>query len=661
MNKSEFVTSFRAEAQESIERLNHGLIQLEKEPNQPQLIAELFRLVHSLKGSARMLDFNEIQDVAHRLEDLLGGLRDQKTSLNNQIAENCFQAVDRIKTLLDSSETTIIPATKITVEKAPKTQPYESIRIPIQRIDMLLNLVGELAVNKTKTAFKEGQFKRLFSTVQIAQQRLASFLDRLNTWLPEKPEIKRELALLTAQCKKDSNEIQAEIRRFLDGVNHELNVVDPLVDEIHDKIKDLRMIGLSQLFSEMERLARDAAHEEQKDVSIEFTGGNVEVDKKVLETIKPCLVHLVRNAVCHGVVKSGHILIRASVARNGVHIEVEDDGPGISAAALPHIFEPGFSTLTTVDSIGGRGVGLDVVKTEIEAIGGRIRVETEPGKGSRFILEAPASILMEHVLIVSAQNQKFGFPMLHIHKTALLKRSQLKSIENHWVIDFEEHTVPLIPLADLLRMPETTSSGNVLAVIATYHDVYFGFVIDDILNDQIVMVKELPATVGRLRHIRGLSILSSGEILTILHIPELIESAVSVTRHSALVTEEKPIVRVLLVEDSRTTREMEQQILRSQGFAVETAVDGIDALEKVGRGSFDVVVSDIHMPRMNGIDFCRALQANHKDLPVIFITSQGSESDRKKGLAAGAKAYIVKADFNQTELIHTIHYLTGRI
>jgi len=455
---------------------------------------------------------------------------------------------------------------------------------------------------------------------------------------------------------------------------------------------------------------RDIAHQENKEVALVIHGETTELDKKLLEAIKPCLVHLLRNAVDHGIESPGErvtrgkpsqgtIRLRASQQGGKAIIEVADDGGGIDLLRIKEvalkkhvateeelalmderelmqlIFAPGFSTAPIITDISGRGVGMDVVRKEIEQLRGQVNVHSALGKGTTVTIVLPLTVAIMEVLLVEANGQRFGMPMLAIEEIVRVEATQVQTIKNRMAVTLRDQTVPIVRLGDVLGLPASSAEPEAIgiaAVPADWHVVIarvaeccIGLFVDRVLGQEEVFVKGLPAHLGALRNVGGAAILGTGKVVVIVDVQDIISSArqarTALQPATTAATGEKRKRRILVVEDSLTTREFERSVLEAQCYEVETAVDGLDALQKLAHGKFDLVVSDIEMPRMNGFEFCRSLreQPEFKNLPLVFITTLEKDEDRRRGIEVGAQAYIVKGAFDQNNLVETIERLIG--
>jgi two-component system chemotaxis sensor kinase CheA len=424
---------------------------------------------------------------------------------------------------------------------------------------------------------------------------------------------------------------------------------------------------------------------------------------KIIEELKDPLTHLLRNAVDHGIEvpeerrragkrPAGRLRLAATQKASSVVIEIEDDGAGIDlgrvrALALRRgfatepelremtdqqvlglVFRPGFSTKGMITDLSGRGVGLDVVLTNIERMKGTITVSSERGRGSTFSIRLPITLATAQALLVRVSGQTFALPLAAVEVIGEVGLEQVTSVESREAILVEGVPTALVRLNEILRLPEPgvqlQGGEKAPVVVLGSTDECVAFLVDELLGEHEVVVKGLAPPLRRVRNVSGATILGDGAVVLILNIFDLIKASQKVRglwlsdKRRAEAGRRGPS-RVLVVDDSVTTRLLEKGILESNGFEVTLAVDGVDALEKLATGSFDLVVSDVEMPRMNGFELTRQLRREeaHRELPVILVTSLSKDEDKQAGAEAGADAYIVKGAFDQGNLVATIRQL----
>jgi two-component system chemotaxis sensor kinase CheA len=424
------------------------------------------------------------------------------------------------------------------------------------------------------------------------------------------------------------------------------------------------------------------------------------VDKRILEEMKDPLMHLIRNAIDHGIElpaererlgksRSATVQLRASRANANVLLTVQDDGRGLNTAKIRQeakkrglhdeaalaamtptqlqqlIFMPGFTTSTFVTELSGRGVGLDVVRVNVERMKGNIHLESVAGQGLTVNLQLPLSIAATQILLASAGGGVFGLPVEFVHTSRRVRDADIFTLEGRLAILLDGQPVMVARLADLLELPpgERVAPGVLACIVIQVGDERLGLLANELLTEEEVVPKPLGPPLQRVRNVSALAMLGSGKICAVLNPADLLRCAYKAgatthgKKHEIRHAVAKPVV--LLVEDSALIRAMEKRILEDGGYEVVATVDGVDALNALGSRSFAAVVSDIMMPNMDGLTLTARIRAEprYKELPVILVTSLASSADKRRGLDAGANAYIPKPSFDQRVLLETLKRL----
>jgi two-component system chemotaxis sensor kinase CheA len=452
-------------------------------------------------------------------------------------------------------------------------------------------------------------------------------------------------------------------------------------------------------------MVRDIASQQGKEVNLVISGEETELDKKVMEGIKTSLIHILRNCIDHGIEEPdvrvalgkpryGTIKVSAFHEGDNVVITVEDDGRGIDIdqiketalkkrLASSHDFEGmtdkevlnivfmnGYSTSPIVTDVSGRGMGLDIVKRDITNLKGRVILETQKNRETKFTLVLPLTIAIIQVLLVKVQNMLFALPVLSITESLKVNMEAVSTIEGRMAIPFREKIVPLVRLDEVLGLPpardeEEKVQKAMLVVIVTSLDRRVGFIVDEIVREEEVFIKSLGKHLGKVKNVSGATIMATGEVVVVLDVEDLMThstlSPQPVTGKGTAPKVKHKEKRILVVEDAFSTRELEKSILETHGYLVDTAVDGLDALNRMTTNKYDLIVSDIEMPRMDGFELCRTLKKNegYRDIPFVMVTALQKEEDKRRGIEVGAAAYIVKSAFDQTNLLDTIERLVG--
>ena len=589
-----------------------------------------------------------------------------------------------------------------TAEQAPRVD--ETVRISLSRLEALGNLSGDIYLNHTRGDDRQRRLRALFDV----SKRQARALGRLREALTAGGRAGVAEGGAVHDAFEEAANLQRHVARvvqdFIRGDRDEHLRVGHTIIEMRERVREMQMLPVSTLFDMYPRMVRDIAKGLGKKVRFVVEGGDVELDRHVLDEIRDPLVHLLRNAVDHGIerpdvreaaskVATGSVRLSARAEGDHVIVELEDDGAGIDperlrrvaaargvvspqeAAAMTDeqamnlIFTAGFSSKDEVSDLSGRGVGLDVVRDKVERLEGRITLSSEPGRGTRMALRLPLTLAVARVLLLRSGGLLVAVPSVLVEEVLQVPESAVRRVESYEALVWHEQTVPIVSLAAVLeREAQPTSEGR-LVVILSFEDQRVGFVVDELEGEREVVVKRLDDFLGRIPNVAGATLLSSGDIVVVLHVPQLIASTMGVSsvrlrarlRAREDVPAKKHVPRLLVVDDSIIVRDMMKGVLEAAGFEVVVAVDGVDGLEKQRSEGFDLVITDIEMPRMDGFELTRALKSDdrHSAVPIIIVTTLDSADARERGLTAGAAAYIVKNLLDMSQLVQTIERLVA--
>ncbi|MCX8006540.1 MAG: response regulator [Coriobacteriia bacterium] len=764
-DRSAFIQKFQEEATEYLQRLNEGVITLEGDPTNRELIEQMLRDAHTLKGSSRMVGLLDISDVAHRLEDIMVKIRDGEMAFEPSMSDAFFEALDAIVFLKDNAgkdvtgqldvpalldrlsaiaaggagtatstkkpETAAAPEAPASPpehteqprpEPAPEPRPAEqtaeqtvaaphaeeklqartqhTVRIRTEQVDRLLNLVSEVVISQIKAE----QHARDLRAAQAVASELHGLWRRVQASLSVDASgavgaLSDDLAIVDELV----NEVRSRLTHMLKEYSDDVSRASTVVSDLQEHSMAIRMLPVSTVFNAFPRAVRDLARQFKKEVELVVQGGDTELDKKVLEEINDPLIHIMRNAVDHGIEpverrrelgKPDKGTIRLAARQEGDHIviEISDDGAGIDPAAVKAaavrkgyitesearsmsdreatylIFEAGFSTSPIITEISGRGVGMDVVREFIvDKLKGSLDVESEPGVGTTFRLTIPLTLAIIRALLVRVSGQVFAVPTSSIEETLRIDPAEVIKAEGREVIRRQRRTIPLVHLRDVLGLEalEDVEHGKLPVVTIGFSGHRMGFLVDAFVGEQQIVIKTLGSHLRHVDNVAGVTILGAGEVVPILNVPDLMANARRMTGRSSGRTRVKPEKeqgprRVLICEDSFTTRELERSIFEAAGYVVETATDGAAGLTKLREGlKVDAVVTDVQMPNMTGFELTRAIKSDEllKEIPVIIVTSLEREEEKAEGIEAGADAYITKSVFNQDTLLDTVERL----
>jgi two-component system chemotaxis sensor kinase CheA len=668
---------FRIEARELAEALGKGALELEKAPS-TQLVARILRLAHTLKGAARVVKRTDISEKAHALEELLEPVREDISETNTVLFESVYRICDAIREAIDTLDAPVPPRTASTPsttpiaagdkEKAAVPAPAEELvrglRADVGEIDSLLNGIAE-------------------ASIQVANMRRA---------LPALENARHLADLLVEQLVRSSSprarSLAEELHALVAGLEQRLGSgVDQAareLEQVHDIGERLRLLPASSVFLSLERTARDTAELMKKKVVFSAKGGDVRIDAHVLGTIQAALLQAVKNAVAHGIEREGRVEIEVARRGNRVSFAVKDDGRGIDVdairaaaqargllslnTALPTtaegwmrlLLKGGFTTAQSVTQASGRGIGLDVIREALTRLNGELAVTSAPKLGTKLELIVPVSLSSLDALFVESAGVTTAIPLDAVRGTKRIDRTDIARSMGGDSIVHEGQLLRFLPLSVPLTKKAAVAGeqDSWSAVIIEVNDRRAAIGVDRLLGTANLVLRPLPPLTPADPIVSGVSLDADGSPQLVLDAESLIRAA-----EAALTAEARrqKRVRVLVIDDSLTTRMLEQSILESAGYEVELASTAEEGLEKAALAKYDLFLVDVEMPGIDGYTFVARTRADPvlQKTPAILVTSRGSPEDKKRGFDAGASAYVVKSEFDQAYLLGTIKKLVG--
>ncbi len=759
-DRSAFISKFQEEATDLLQRLNEGVITLEGDPGNRELIEQMLRDAHTLKGSSRMVGLMDISDIAHKLEDIMVRIRDGELAYTMEMSDAFFAALDAIVYLTDNAgkdtsdldldglvgqlvgiarqglaveaaepdaagategaqdevveltddEADAIEAAEREAQEAGHEGPQRlqrddtlttrvqhTVRIRTSQVDRLLNLVSEVVISQIKAEQRAREMRRIQARVHEANQLWTRMKSQLAA-VADGGTVIEDAELL--------DEVLGELRKSANSTTkdyiEDTARASTVVSDLQEHSMALRMLPVSTVFNTFPRAMRDLARQYKKDVELTIEGGDTELDKKVLEEINDPLIHILRNAVDHGIETAEERLkvgkpaagtIRLAARQEGDHIviEIAYDGGGIDpekvrAAAVRKgyisateaksmsdreatylIFEAGFSTSAIITEISGRGVGMDVVREfVVEKLKGSLDVDSKLGEGTTFRLTIPLTLAIIRALMLTVSGQTFALPTAAIEETLRVEPSEIIKVEGREVIRRQRRTIPLVHLRDVLGLDAVPAEGRKIPIaVVGFSGHRMGFIVDAFIGEQQIVIKTLGSHLKRVDNVAGVTVLGAGEVVPIFNVPDLMQHG---RRMAGMRTRKTKVEgertagprRILICEDSFTTRELERSIFEAAGYEVETATDGAIGLAKLREGlKVEAVVTDVQMPNMTGFQLTRAIKSDDllKAIPVVIVTSLERDEEKAEGIEAGADAYITKSVFNQDTLLDTVERL----
>lgn len=707
-----FIQRFIEEAADHLPRLREGVDALEQGDTQPERINELFRAAHTLKGSSRMLKLVPITAIAHSTEELLSALRDGTQSVSPEIVSLLNQAIDAMADLVNRLAQDVAPS------ELPNADPQLCQTLEAAATGERSAVTGsssESAAFDTATLDRPPQSAALTASVQnppppINELRLNDTvrvrLDRLDDVVRLMGEVLsghhhlhslvEQARLLGASLPADQ---QAPFTAFSREMKDSVLAQDALMSDLHDRALQMRMLPLSVVFDPLAQMARDLARSLGKQVNCRVYGNEIELDRQMIDRLSDPMIHLLRNALDHGLETPderqaagkparGQLTLKAYQDGGWVVIEIHDDGAGIAVEAIRQkalakqllteeqllalseqetlelIFLPGFSTKTIITDFSGRGVGMDVVKrTIVDGLSGNLRLSSQVGQGSCFTLRLPLSLAMMRVLLVEVSGVILGITAPYVAELVERPSNSFIDTAGQTTLILRNEFVPVVSLAGLLELPRSGSPpDNVLLLIVYQHHQKLALIVDALVDERDMVIKPLPAHLSYLPLVSGMVTLGRNTLASLLHVPTLIERSRRSFQHdsTSTVSTSRPF-HILVVDDSLNTREIEKDVLEAWGYQVTLAENGRDGLKKALAEPFDAVLTDVEMPVMDGFALTARLRENdlYRHKPIIIITSREKEADRRRGIEVGADAYIVKGSFDQNNLLDTLKALLG--
>lgn len=757
--------TFKVEAEEHLQAVSTRLAQMEEDPKpalSTGLVDEIFRAVHSLKGAARAVDYRDIESLCQMLEDLFESWERNENIPPSSEWDPLYRALDAIRATLDSKEgdaTRVarpeLPALRKALRRlAGSFQPVASTDTPqIAFCDAVATPEASQTAISAATAIADTVHPGVADTVRVAVtkldagllqaeelltaklaagQRVADLrelIDGLEHWkkawlalqsgayasnrssnaepavdIAPLPPAGSQLLEFIARGMDTLRSLECSAAAKLRAAEHDRDIVGKLVDRQLEGAKRLLLLPFSTITTSFAKMVRDLCRELGKEAAFLVHGGDIEIDKHILEDIKDPLIHLLRNSVDHGLettqerIRQGKppkavITLAASrIDGSKVQISLSDNGAGIdtgevrraavkrgllsaeAAAQLNDpdaqdlVFQPDVSTSPSITALSGRGLGLAIVREKVEKLGGQVVVESSRSSGTTFRITVSSMRATFHGVVLEAAGQLFMVPTAEVERVGRVRLDSIQTIEGQESVTVDGRALALVQLADVLELalakPAEPHPASVVMIVLGSGDKRIAFAVDSILDEQEVLVKPLCKPLSRVRNISGVTVLGSGRVVPILHVGDLLKSARRQSdgwMRQAIPgnTVRRVHHNILVAEDSITSRMLLKGILESAGYRVRTAVDGMEAFMLLRAEKFDLLVSDVEMPRLNGFDLTRQVRAHAglADLPVILVTALESREDRERGVDAGASAYIVKRSFDQSNLLEAVHRL----
>ncbi len=670
----DLVQDFIIEAEELIEQLDQDLVELENRKQDLDHLNKIFRAAHTIKGASSFLGFDKMQQVTHQAEEILNKLRKGEMVVTSEIMDILLEFVDCIKNILEdiksgsdtvniteivkklklANEGKIITSAQTTADTKPSsninsakqasqikkaTKAIEqTIRVDVSRLDSLMNLVGEMVLTRNRLGQVSSELDKRFDGDFLVEQLLDT----------------------TAQIGLITTELQLAVMKT-------------------------RMVPIGKVFNKFPRMVRDLSKDLKKEIELHISGEETELDKSIVEEIGDPLIHMIRNAVDHGVEspeervkkgkpKKGNVYLTAYHEGNHIVIEIKDDGRGLNAEQLKRkalekgivtqeeinnmneeeafglIFKPGFSTAAKVTGVSGRGVGMDVVKTNIEKLNGIIVIESKLGEGSTFKLKLPLTLAIIQALLVEVSGEIFAIPLVSVVETVRINENEIHNFEGREVLKLRDSVLSLIRLDEIFNV-EGSFNEDIYVVVVALAEKRLGLVVDRLVGQEEIVIKSLGEYLGGNLGIAGATIMGDGRVRLILDVAGVMEIATKMPRRARQrISSSKGVgnkssggLRVLVVDDSATDRKIMKRLLESTGRIDVTEVSNPkDALVAINNVQSDVIITDIMMPDMDGFELTKAIREKGVDVPIIAVSSRNETGISNKMKIYGVDAFIIK-------------------
>jgi chemosensory pili system protein ChpA (sensor histidine kinase/response regulator) len=804
----EILEFFQPEAEEHLQIVSDCLISLEGNNNAEE-INKLFRAIHTVKGSAAQVGLKRLGGVAHRVEDLIGRIRDGEVEPSPAIVDICLESVDVLKKTLhrqwtDEAEMRtavdsllgriaefaplepeevealagavsqedahepepgdrVVSSTKKTAKQPqPVATAAKSVRIALERLDRMMNTVGELVINRTRMVGRVDELEKLVETLSFSKERLqgkvSEFQEKYefnrisssrmpgaswnsnptpqmltsvaagdsSVW-SEFSELEMDryddfniLSRSMAEISADVNEVLSQLTAFIGRVEGDIDEFTKLAHHLQDEFTAARMVPIGTLGSRLSRAVRDAAKSAGKQVELDLSGSETELDNSIIQQISDPLVHLVRNSVAHGIEhpvdriakgkpEAGKVALRAYHRGNHIYIEVEDDGRGIDYERVKQsaierglvsletadrlterdlremLFHPGFSTAPVKTELAGRGVGLDVVRANLNALNGEIDIQSTSGEGTKFTLKVPLTLIISPALFIRCGGTSFALPLAVVEEIRRIRADEIEEVGGKLLTKVRDVVTEVVRLDTYLGLPPLEPvNGYFRMVVATAGNRQIGVVVEEVLGKDEIVIKNLGEYMRRVKLFPGTTIAPDGSLILLIDLNRMVASepndrrAIQATASAARIfapgsaavakgtipTEAIDRVeheRVIIVaDDSISVRKFVGRMLEKNGYRVKLAADGLEAAELVSQVGCHLVITDLEMPRMTGYELMAQLRQSPttRRIPVMVVTSRAGAKHRDRAIKEGASSFLTKP-VQEDQLIAAVEQLMG--
>ena len=682
---SDITESFVSEVKELVDSSRKDIIALKSSKNDSETLTRLLRSLHTIKGNARMLGFPTIEKLAHAVEDIYKSVKDGQIKNTDRLVRLVFAVDDKIAECASqvAKKGTDEQNIDLYLEYCDKLAAGELIDIEAF-IDEIKREKGEYIGDDEEDEFNENVSE--IQSIRIKLSRVNEIITAFDSMITREFHLKHQLTELQRFEEELGNHELSKLRKQFES---DIFALETSIFNVQEQVFDLRMLPIGIVLRPLENTIALEAMNLGKKVKCDIPQTDIAIDKVILEELGDILMHLIRNALDHGLEtpkerkaagksEEGTVSIRCVRETKHIELRISDDGRGLDydkirekaiklyperADEIQKMSDKELSHKVT--ELSGRGVGLDVVWANVEKIKGRIKIESEKGKGTTFILHFPLSLSTMQGLFVFANRDKYLIPSQHIVDIIYRQKSEYITLQNQTYIKLEGQLIPCFSLSTLFDDQKSFYSGDADSIlIAEYMEQRIGIIVEEVQQFVSLVVKPLPKSFRNFSILQGIVFDEHYDIVPILHVPDILKKFKSLRGYDIKKYEaatKKRTVRILVVDDSDTTRQIEKSILEGAGFMVDTAYDGLDGLEKAKEKQYDLIVSDKDMPRMTGLvllDNLRRME-QYKDAPVVIVSADQSEDVLAEFERLRASAIISKGDFKRGQLISVVKELVG--
>jgi len=691
---------FRREVEERVLELTQALLQLERKADDQASLERFLRGLHSIKGAAAIVGLQPLVQITHDLEDAFSRTCSGDGRLPETLVAKAFDCIDRLEALCR------LPADAIpgwlehpeATDAGTKDPSERMVKVEVENLNRIMGLSGELLVEARwlqpfadALALLRQRHKELHKTLEALQLHLHH-----TGGGPALPLVEN-----AQQRQRDCHDLLSD--RLADLERYALRTTN-LSDRLYREVIGSNMRPLADALVSLPRMVRDLAKTLGKQVQLDVVGRATPVDRDILRRLEAPLIHVLRNAIDHGIEPPrereasgkapwGTIRIEAMHRGGLLAISISDDGAGVplqavrqrlieeghcspaeaeqlsSPALLNWLEHPGFSTARTVTEVSGRGIGLDVVRSMVTEVGGSLRLQSTPGHGTALHFQLPLTLSVVRTLLVEIAGEPYAFPLARLDRIVSVEPSAIELVEGRACVHLDDQAVGLIEAHRLLGLEASgVRAGSVTVVVVSEQDRIQGLVVDRHLGEQDLVVRPLDPRLGRVHGISAAALMGNGHPVLIIDTAEVVRGAEALLRdgealglRSIGAAQTLSPMRVLISDDSAAALDLQARLIAGRGYRVDRARDGGEALQALRSITYDLLITDVEMPVMDGITLIRRLRGDprHARLPIIITSSRAADEDRRLGLEAGADLYLVKSDFKDATLLQAVEDLIG--